>query len=203
MGADYQEYWVYNQNRDTPLTCAACGWTGYGSDHEHVHGNLLDVSCPECGTTILIVPFPTLEQTQVAADAGNTGAQEELPRMEARQIEHQSFLRRATPQELRDATELPDLDGDRLVIDWDFEETGEERWTVLRHGIHELWREVAYFEGYGRFEDVFNILRTRYGSRLAEVRPTPGSELYLYGDKPSSQQVIADLNASLAAAPGA
>jgi hypothetical protein len=61
----------------------------------------------------------------------------------------------------------------------------------------EIWRELAYYEGYRRFAAVFEILRERYGSRLAEVRPTPASELYLYGDKLSAPDTIDALNASL------
>jgi hypothetical protein len=56
---------------------------------------------------------------------------------------------------------------------------------------------LAYYEGYRRFAAVFEILRERYGSRLAEVRPTPASELYLYGDKLSAPDTIDALNASL------
>ena len=37
----------------------------------------------------------------------------------------------------------------------------------------------------------------RYGSRLAEVRPTPASEVYLYGDKLSAPQTVDALNAGL------
>ncbi len=68
---------------------------------------------------------------------------------------------------------------------------------MLRHGDREIWRELAYYEGYQRFAAVFELLRERYGSRLAEVRPTPASEVYLYGDKLSAPQTIDGLNASL------
>jgi hypothetical protein len=46
---------------------------------------------------------------------------------------------------------------------------------VLRHGDREIWREPAYYESYQRFAEVYEILRERYGPRLAEVRPTPAS----------------------------
>ena len=41
--------------------------------------------------------------------------------------------------------------------------------------------------------------RQRYGSRLAGVRPTPVSEMWLYGDRLSAPDVIDRLNASLRA----
>jgi hypothetical protein len=191
MSADYLAY--YDYDRDAPLTCPGCGWTGCASGHEDLHDDLLDVCCPECGCMILVVPFPTLAETRAAAAAGNLAAHEDLPSIEA-QVRRS---RRAEQSELAEAADLPDLDGDRLIIEWDFEEADDERWTILRHGTREIWRELAYYEGYSRFTEVFEILCTRYGSRLAEVRPTPASELYLYGDKLSAPQMIDDLNASL------
>ena len=48
-----------------------------------------------------------------------------------------------------------------------------------------------------RFAEVFEIRRERYGPRLGEVRPTPASGTYLYGDKLSAPDTIDALNASL------
>ena len=142
---------------------------------------------------LLIVAFPTIEETRAAAAAGNARAQAELPNVDARQ----TFLDRAQALELKEPGQLPSLDGERLMIDWDFEQRGEERWTVLRHDVQEVWRERAYYEGYERFAAVFELLRQRYGSLLAELRPTPASWLYLYGDNLSAPQTIERLNASL------
>jgi hypothetical protein len=68
---------------------------------------------------------------------------------------------------------------------------------VLRHAGVEIWRELAYWEGYTRFETVFAILRERYGRRLREVRPTDASELYLYGDCLTAPRTVTRLNATL------
>jgi len=191
MRADYLAY--YDYDRDAALTCPGCGWTGCASGHEDLHSDLLDVCCPECGYMILVVPYPTLAEARAAAAAGNLAAQEDLPSIEA-QVER---CRRAEQSELTGGADLPDLDGDRLIIEWDFEETDDERWTILRHGTRQLCRELAYYEGYSRFTEVFEILRARYGLRLAEVRPTPASELNLYGDKLYARRMVDDLNASL------
>jgi hypothetical protein len=142
---------------------------------------------------LLIVALPTTEETRAAAAAGNARAKAELPNVDARE----ERLNRAQDRELKSADQLPDLEGDTLRIDWDLEERDGEHWTVLRHRDREVWRELAYYEGYQRFADVFKLLHERYGSRLAEVRPTTASEVYLYGDKLSAPQVIARLNASL------
>jgi tetratricopeptide (TPR) repeat protein len=191
VGAKHLKYWDYDC--DAGLTCPSCAWSGRGADNENYFERLLDVRCPQCERLLLLVAFPTIEETRAAAAAGNTRAQAELPNVDARQ----TFLDRAQELELKDLGQLPSLEGDRLVIAWDFEQRGEERWTVLRHDAQEVWRELAYYEGYERFAAVFELLRQRYGSRLAALRPTPASELYLYGDNISAPQTIKRLNASL------
>jgi hypothetical protein len=180
VNSEYVNFWDYDR---AMVSCPSCGWTGRPGDNEGIHLDLLDVYCPECKRILLIVPFPTGAETRVAAAAGNQLARAELPHLDA--IE--SRMRRAHRLELRATTQLPDLDGDRLVIDWDFEERDNEKWTLLRHGDREIWRELAYYEGYRRFAEVFGILRERYGPRLAEVRPTPASGIYLYGDEFSAR----------------
>ena len=68
---------------------------------------------------------------------------------------------------------------------------------MLRHEAQEIWREPAYYESIGRFEQVFEILRLRYGDHFAELRPTEDSLCWLYGDKLSAGDVVRRLNASL------
>jgi len=187
-----RNYWDYDRNVDI-----SCGWAGPAREGEGFFEQLLDVRCPECDRALFKVLFPTSEETRAAAAAGNPRAQAELTHLDARE----SFLERAARLELKKAAHLPDLDGDRLVIDWDFDDRDAEKWTVLRHGGKEVWRELAYYEGYERFAAVFKLLRERYGSRLAEVRPTPASATYLYGDTWASEtrasKTINRLNASL------
>lgn len=191
MSARHLGSWEYD--RDAELTCPSCGWVGRGADNEELYEELLDVCCPECDRMLLIVPHPTGDETRAAAAAGNPRAQAELPNVDARE----AFLDRAAKLELREARELPELDGDQFVIAWDLEELDGDHWAVLRHDGREIWREIAYFEGYERFAVVFEILRERYGSRLSAVNPTPASEHYLYGDKLSAPETIDHLNALL------
>jgi hypothetical protein len=190
VSAKHLTYWEYDP--DAHLTCSSCGWTGQGGDREFFD-ELLDVRCPECERMLLIVAYPAPEETRAAAAAGNLRAKEALPQVDARE----AFLERAQASELRDRDQLPELEGERVRIEWDFEDRGGESWTVLRHEGREIWRELAYYEGYERFAVVFRILRGRYGSRLVEVRPTPASEVYLYGDQMQARDEVAALNASL------
>ncbi len=190
-GATHLGFWDYD--RDATLTCPGCGWSGSGAGNEEYFDELLDVSCPQCDRMLLIVSFPTAEETRAAAAAGNPRAEAELPSVD----EREERLERALELELKTAGQLPNLRGDTLRLDWDLEERDGEHWTVLRHEGNEFWRELAYYEGYERFAVVFELLRERYGQRLMEVRPTAASELYLYGDKLSAPETIERLNASL------
>lgn len=192
MTAEQIAFWDYE--RDAPVTCPACGWTGPASDGEDVHRELLDVCCPQCDRMVLIIPFPTIEETRAAAADGNPRAAAELPEAEA----VASRALRAQQLELREAAQLPDISEAEVRIDWDLEEQGDEQWTVLRHQGAEIWRELAYYEGYERFVQVFHILCERYGSRLKGVRPTHESETYLYGDRLSAPDTVSKLNAGLA-----
>jgi hypothetical protein len=185
-------YWNYD--RQAPLTCPDCGWTGRGPDNEEHFRDLLDVRCPQCDRMLLIVSYPTDEETRAAAAAGNEAAAAELPIVELRQ----QRLERAETLELKEPNELPDLPGSAVSIEWDFEERDGESWTVLRHEGKEIWRELAFWEGYERFAEVFELLRRRYGTRMTELRPTERSELYLYGDSVSAHETIGQLNAALA-----
>lgn len=191
MEKKHLNFWDYD--RDAEITCPDCGWTGCGADNEELYQELLDVKCPQCDRMLLIVSFPTSEETRAAAAAGHERAQAELPNVD----EREAFLDRADRLELKSADQLPDLEGDRLVIDWDFDERDDERWTVLRYKEREIWRELAYWEGYKRFAAVFALLQKKYAARLAQVRPAPASEIYLYGDKLSAPDTVDRLNASL------
>lgn len=69
----------------------------------------------------------------------------------------------------------------------------------LAQAHRELREELAYWEGDERFFSIVRILRQRYGRLLQEVRPTPGSELYLYGDSLRARGRVQELNHELAA----
>jgi len=190
-GAKFLDFWDYDP--DDELECPSCGWSGRRGDIAEEHRDLLDFCCSRCDKMLLIVPFPTVVETRAAAAAGNPRAQAELSSLEAAQTR----ARHARSLELREPAQLPELVGGQLVIDWDFEERDEEKWTILRHGDREIWCELAYWEGYTRFAEMLEILRARYGTRLAEVHPTRASELYLYGDRLTAHEKIIELNASL------
>jgi len=76
-------------------------------------------------------------------------------------------------------------------------ETGDQgdRFTIIRRcddieTDRTIWREMAVFEGYKRFERVAAILKDQYGSRLKELAPTPRSTLYLHGDSLTASDIV-------------
>lgn len=188
-------YWDYDPQAF--VSCSSCGWEGLSGEHEEYYREVLDVQCGGCEAMLLVVPYPTLEETRDAAAAGNPRALAGLPAMEARA----KRLERAEATLLRDPGELPEILDDEIVIIWDFETIDDANWQVLLHGETEIWRESAFFESYSRFEEVFGILRARYGARLREVRPSQGSEVWLYGDRLGSPAIIEGLNRSLRVEP--
>jgi hypothetical protein len=78
--AEHLGYWDYDS--DELVSCSACGWSGPGSAGENIFHELLDVTCPQCDTMLLIVSFPTLAETRAAAAAGKREAMVELRRIE-------------------------------------------------------------------------------------------------------------------------
>ena len=192
-------YYDYESGRT--ISCD-CGWSGKSAEgNQEEYSELFDVSCPACDRMLLIVPYPTHEETRAAAAKGdNPEARLELAMVKQRE----AFHARAEEHELTEASQLPDLEGDELVIEWDLEDpnpdlSGPEgdAWTVLRHGDRVIWRELAFWEGYERFGEVLEILRARYGERLADLRPTEASWYPLYGDVLSSPGHVDRLRDSL------
>jgi len=193
--AEHVKYYDYEPGR--AVTCPSCRWTGSADDHQEVHDDLFDVSCGGCGQLLLIVLFPTLTEVREAAASGNPRAIEDLPAIE----EQAASRERRRGLLLRDARQLPELAGVSLTIEWAFVVASDgEHWQVLRHEGQEIWREPAFYESVGRFEQVFEILRARYGPRFAELRPTEESQTWLYGDALSSPSIVTKLNASLRSA---
>ena len=196
MSAPIQNFYEYD--RDATITCPACGWSGTCSANENFTWELVDVCCGSCDKMLLIVPHPTHEQTRKAAAEGNEKAKADIQLVE----EREAFFARAKEHSLTSASQLPDLEGDDVVIEWDFDDKeraeGKNSWTVLRHQGQEIWREVAFYEGINRFEEVLWILREKYGTRMAELRPTQASITYLCGDDLGASSRIDSLNTDLA-----
>jgi hypothetical protein len=152
---------------------------------------LMEMECPGCGERLLIVSYPTLAESRANWSKLSEGERAEVEAIEL-------FNRRFESANLKAPSQLPELEGDELVLDWDFAGTSPgtaggnstNRDTVIRHGQFEVWREPALWEGYERFVEVLGILRERYGARLKDLVPTAASELFLYGDRLASPALV-------------
>ncbi|MBK5233367.1 MAG: hypothetical protein JJE13_10355 [Thermoleophilia bacterium] len=160
----------YEFDEDEVITCK-CGWSGTSKGNLEIQKLSFFFECPECSRALAVFDYPTVELTKSMAASGNEKAKGELEGA----LRRENFLDRAKVQELAGPEQLPDLEGDDLVIEWDFEGNegkNGDSFTILRHEGKEIWREVAYYEGIDRFERVLWILREKYGTRIAELRPT-------------------------------
>lgn len=171
------DYYEYHDNER--LTCPHCGWTGLSKEgSREVHRELFDVSCRACDKMLLVVSFPTVEETRRAAAAGNAEAirdRADVDLAQARQARGDSL-------KLKPDSDLPELDGASLQFIWDFEQADGDYWTLIRCSGILVWRELAYWEGWERFNEVRDILKSRYGGHFESMEPTNLSEKYLFGD---------------------
>lgn len=169
----------YEFDEEAEMVCRRCGWTGNADQADLEIGSLsFHYECPKCSKALAVFDHVSHELTKQKAAEGNEKAKRDLPGV----LSRESFLERAKASELTSPDQLPDLDGDEIVIEWDFESREEDNWTVLRHEDREIWREIAYYEGLDRYSEVASILIEKYGERLVGFPATSASSLYLYGD---------------------
>ena len=118
----------------------ACGWSGVADDgDDEYYDDLFDVKCPRCFQMLLIVSHRRSRRPSARPREGNPKAQRNLEGA----LKREAFLDRLERECLKSPDELPVLTGDALEFEWDFEsdEDAGERWTVIRHGSTEVWRE--------------------------------------------------------------
>jgi predicted RNA-binding Zn-ribbon protein involved in translation (DUF1610 family) len=73
----------YGEWRGKTFNCPNCDWLGsIGDMHMEAHAELADYSCPRCDKIVVIVSYPTIEETRTAAAAGNAEAAAELRRFD-------------------------------------------------------------------------------------------------------------------------
>jgi hypothetical protein len=169
-------YSYFDGYRDEIFECPVCAWSGgFEQLSRETYRDLFDGSCPQCDKMLIIVFFPTLAEIRNAATRGNEEAQKMLPLVQKREDLDAAFER----EKLKSADQLPDLTHYDLEFIWD-QEIEEE--TTIRYRDLLLWKEPAFWENWPRFNQVKEILKTKYGTRFKSLTPTERSKLYLYGD---------------------
>ena len=137
---------------------------------------LMEFSCPDCDTIVLIVGSPSDDQRKEAALSGNEEAIQEL---EISSDLESIFLK----EKLQSIDELPEIKEDNLCFSWDMiaSDANEPR-TVIRLGKVVIHKEIAIYEGWWRFNEIKDLLKKKYGKQFKELVPELTSETYLYGD---------------------
>jgi hypothetical protein len=150
----------YGNWRSEPFTCKACSWHCLGAELQpgEMFDALYEAECPTCSTVLAVVSYPT-----IAESLANWKTLSAAERCEVEVVEN--FNKRFETLALRKPDQLPELEGDPLILEWDFDRDDGNA-TVIRHGSVEVWREPALWEGYERFCEVLDILVARYGRRL-------------------------------------
>lgn len=181
MGRVYKYYSNWQQEG---VACRECGWAGTVGFEDLEAGDVTAIiECPKCYRSLGVVLYPNLAETKEAAAQGNEEAIKALPSLEARIEGNRKLLDRFEQEKLRSADQLPDLDGESLEFEWDFAKCDDGEWyQVIRAGDAEVWRELAFFNNLRRFEEIKELLRSKYGTRFKSLTPTDASMEWLSGD---------------------
>ncbi|GAO02689.1 hypothetical protein [Anaeromyxobacter sp. PSR-1] len=190
---------------------ATCGWKGK-IDPAMLgrYDGYLAFECPHCDKCLAIIPFPTVDDIKANWD-GFTELQKSYYGTRF------SLDGEFEAHHLERPDQLPDLPDDPLVLVWDYEETPDpelerrtetpsdetrqlvtglkatKSHTAIKHDGRAIWRERAYYQCLGRYAQVIDILKQKYGERLKDLVPSTGSTTYLLGDDLSGWEKLEGL----------
>ena len=177
----------YDNWRDEEFDCPKCKWHGPGSALS-LGDYTLDYAervCPVCEECITVVLHPTIAESRANWDKVSEWDRRNIEAAEAR---HADFASR----KLREPAQLPAVAEPSFILHWDFADDDSLKETLIKHCDNVIFAEPAFYEGYERFIEVAEILRSRYGAALRDLIPTNASELYLYGDCYPSYAIVAE-----------
>jgi hypothetical protein len=184
----------YYQHKNEEYACEKCGWTGRGAqvvDGDEFGRMVYLVRCPQCHAPIGFVSHPTIaEMLQYGTEEDKAAAQQS-----------QEFLNRVWASELKSIEPLPDIDAERIIFSLREEviiPENKEAYIVLCWGEREVWREVRSFEYYPRYLQLGELLKEKYGERLADFAVE--YTVYLGGDSLSAFDKVREFRRSLARA---
>src|SRR4051794_3083823 len=110
------------------IDCGECGWKGVASQASiELFAALCELECPTCGHRLIVIPYPSHDETRAAAAGGNERAQLELVSVD--QVE--ARWKKAAAVALTRPSQLPEVKGPVDVV-WDFVTANDERLTILR-----------------------------------------------------------------------
>lgn len=155
------QYYTYKEQN---FVCRKCKWKGRGaqaSEGDIINWDSMEILCPKCYNLLTVVMFPTYDETM------KYGTVKEKAYAQKRKAFHE----RVYSSRLKNAEELPDIDEKKIVITLHEEapcEDKEDGYIVLYYRETEIWREIRTYEYYGRYIELGNILKEKYGTRLVD-----------------------------------
>jgi len=170
-----RHFHYYDAWKTELLTCP-CGWQGtFVQGNVEYYKELMDSECPNCSAIIALVLYPTAPEVE-GNEPDDSSFRKRVKEAEQRRAAAKSSC-------LRSVGQLPEIQDPAFVLDWGFEEDGRgAKWTVIRKAGQEIFRELAFWEGWTRYLEVAAILKRKYGKRLLDLRPSDQSRVYLLGD---------------------
>ncbi len=183
-------YYSYKGER---FRCKHCEWQGMGDELElgEEFDQLVELDCPACQKKLTFVMYPTLAESRANWDRLSDSEKAQVELIEDARARFDALC-------LKTPEQLPEIAHRAFSITWDF----SDDMTVLQLGDQEVFNEPAVYEGYERFEEVARILKLRYGSALQDLKPSPASETYLYGDSLTSSERIEQFRQAMFGATG-
>lgn len=164
----------YGRWRADAFACRRCDWHGIGAelDEGELFEAVLEYDCPKCHLRVVTVSLPTHDEAIAhGSEADKAGA-----------LAQRAFHQALAAQPPLDPADLPDVPGGQFIATWDLEDRDERSFAIVRAGRRHLCRRMTWWEHADQFVATAHILKRRYGQQLRDFAPSPGSELYLYGD---------------------
>lgn len=169
------------------LECPKCHWLGtFEQGSVEYYSELMDCHCPKCSSLeapmLAIVSYPTLEELRANQD--KPGIREYVERIDA-------GFDRFEREKLREPEQLPDINENSFTLTWDFDGSNpDDHRTLIKHGEAVIFSEPARWEEYERFNEIAEILKQKYGTRISDLIPTEASHMWLWGDKWSAPDYV-------------
>ena len=170
--------------QDREIACDSCEWrgTGSGTAMGEVFRDLYERDCPQCGSRLLVVSFPTPEEIRAAAAESNPEALSMLKSLEKREARWDRW----EVERLARVEQLPDLD-DAIITAWmtigrDIDDPQSDTQLKLWLNNQLVHREPGFFESIEPLKRIVPLLRTKYGERFKSI-DISNATTYLYGDR--------------------
>ena len=211
----------YYRYKEIEFSCKKCKWKGKGSEADDDADDYgMPILCPKCYENVGYVMYPTQDEVlEFGSEKDKEGVRKRrkfVKEAEESKLKPDPFSKKDTKEIVKDLKTILGKDMSKFIVDkvditlpkidskvpfklkWSLVRDDQKRYTVVMHENQEIWRELAYYEGYYRFGDVAKILQNFYGvERMKDLIPMPNSELYLYGDALRSLDYVEEIRGEL------